>query len=205
MDTATAITTRRSIKHFDPEHRMTRAEIEQLLTLTCHSPTSFNIQHWRFVVVDDVELRRQMRKVAWNQAQITDSSVLVVLCADVHAWDKQPERYWQHVAEPVRQFMVPAIGQHYRGQEQLQRDEAFRSCGIAAQTLMLAAKEMGYDTCPIAGFNVAAVADLIHLPNNHLVTLIIAVGKPLQPPWPAGSRLPLEQCVFYNRFPDSLP
>ena len=58
--------------------------------------------------------------------------------------------------------MVPAI-ELYRGKEQVQRDEAMRSCGIAAQTLMLAAKSMGYDSCPMDGFDFDKVAELIKL------------------------------------------
>ena len=53
---------------------------------------------------------------------------------------------------------MPAIDQYYRGKDQVQRDEAMRSCGIAAQTLMLAAKSMGYDSCPMDGFDFDEVA-----------------------------------------------
>ena len=53
----------------------------------------------------------------------------------------------------VREFMNPAIDDYYRDKDQVQRDEAMRSCGIAAQTLMLAAKSMGYDSCPMDGFD----------------------------------------------------
>ncbi|MEL7089551.1 MAG: nitroreductase family protein, partial [Planctomycetota bacterium] len=82
MDLFDAIHQRRSIKAFDPDHRMTEAEIEQLLTLAIQSPTSFNIQHWRFVVVTDPELRQQIRAVGNDQAQMTDASILIVMTAD---------------------------------------------------------------------------------------------------------------------------
>lgn len=85
MDTKLAIESRRAVKHFDPDHKITDAEKDELFRLTMLSPTSFNIQHWRFVVVKDESLRREIRANAWVQAQITDASMLVVICTDVNA------------------------------------------------------------------------------------------------------------------------
>lgn len=59
MNVSQAITERRSVKVYDPHHQMTQAEIDQLLSLAMLSPTAFNIQHWRFVVVTDIELRKK--------------------------------------------------------------------------------------------------------------------------------------------------
>jgi nitroreductase len=96
METKDAIKLRRSVKYYDPSHKLTQNEITELLSLTALSPTAFNIQHWRFVVVKDPELRNEIRKVAWDQAQVTDSSLLLILCADLKAWEKSPHRYWQN-------------------------------------------------------------------------------------------------------------
>ena len=74
METFDAIYGRRAVKHFDPDHEMTDAEKTKLLEAAIQAPTSFNIQHWRFVVVDDPELRKQIREVGNDQAQITDAS-----------------------------------------------------------------------------------------------------------------------------------
>ncbi len=200
MNVTTAIETRRAVKAFDPAHKMTAAEIKQLLSLTLMAPTAFNIQNWRFVLVRDPALRREIRKVAWDQAQVTDASLLVVLCADLKAWEKQPARYWRNAAKPVQDFLLPAIQQYYAGREQVQRDEAMRSCGIAAMTLMLAAKEMGYDSCPMDGFDFETVGKLIKLPKDHVITLFVAIGKGIQEPLPRGGQLPMSEVVIENRF-----
>lgn len=200
MDTSLAIQSRRSVKYFDPHHVITEAEIEQLLSLTILSPTAFNIQHWRFVLVRDPQLRQQLRAVAWDQAQFTDASLLVVLCADLNAWQNQPQRYWRNAEQPVQDFLLPAIHNYYHGKPQTQRDEAFRSCGMAAQTLMLAAQDLGYDSCPMDGFDFDAVAQLINLPNDHIISLCIAVGKALHPANPRGGQLGLAEVVITNRF-----
>jgi len=195
-----AIQTRRSIKHYDTNHKMTQAEIESLLSLAMLSPTAFNIQHWRFVVVTDPVLRQQIRAVSWNQAQVEEASLLIVLTADLQAWAKQPSRYWANAPQPVQDYLVPAIGHYYENNERAQRDEAMRSCGIAAQTIMLAAKEMGYDTCPMDGFDFDAVSKLLSLPADHTPAMFITVGKAIKPAMPRAGQLDISEVVIYNKF-----
>ena len=200
MNTLDAITARRAIKHYDPAHVMPDAEIRQLLEAAMQAPTAFNIQHWRFVTVIDPEVRKQIRAVAWDQAQVTDSSLLIVLCADKDAWKKDAPRYWVNAPQPVQDFLVPAIGQYYEGRDQVQRDECMRSCGLAGMTIMLAAKAMGYDSCPMDGFDFDAVAKIIKLPEAHVISFMIAVGKGTQPAWPKPGQLPYDEVVILDGF-----
>lgn len=200
MDTISAIETRRSVKHYDPTHRMTTEEERRLLSLAMLSPTAFNIQHWRFVVVRDPDLRAKIRAAAWNQAQVTDASLLLVLTADLKAWERNPARYWVNTPKEVQDMMVPAIGGYYATRPEAQRDEAMRSNGIAATTIMLAAKAMGYDSCPMDGFDFDAVGKLINLPSDHVITMMIAVGKGVTEARPRGGQLPYDEVVIENRF-----
>ncbi|QDV53978.1 nitroreductase family protein [Gimesia fumaroli] len=200
MDTLKAIEERRSVKSYDPEHQMTQEEIDKLLSYTMLSPTAFNIQHWRFLVVQDPELRQKIREASWNQAQVTDASLLVVICADLKAWKKAPDRYWRNAPEPVQQALVPMILNYYKDNTEAERDEALRSCGMAAQTLMLVAKEMGYDTCPMDGFDFDKVGELINLPEDYLISMFIVVGKAIRPANERAGQLPLEEVVIYDRF-----
>jgi len=200
MIVSKAIESRRAIKGFDPRHHMLDTEIARLMSLAMLSPTAFNIQNWRFVVVRDPELRQQIRSVSWDQAQVTDASLLVILTADLKAWEKQPARYWQNAPQAVQDYLVPAIGQYYSGREQVQRDEAMRSCGMAAMNLMLAARELGYDSCPMDGFDFDAVAKLINLPADHVITMFVTIGKKTREPWPRGGQLPIVEVVVNDRF-----
>jgi len=178
----------------------TMASFDQLMSLAILSPTAFNIQHWRFVVVTDPVLRQQMRAVSWNQAQVEEASLLLVLTADLQAWTKEPERYWKNAAQAVSDILVPAIGNFYSGNAQMQRDEVMRSCGMAAMTIMLAAKEMGYDTCPMDGFDFDAVGKLLNLPADHTPVMFVTVGKALKPASPRSGQLPLNEVVIQNKF-----
>jgi len=200
MKTVDAIHSRRSVKHYDANHKMKEEEINELLSLAMLSPTAFNIQNWRYVVVTDKQLRKQIREVAWDQAQVTDSSLFIVMCADLKAWERNPIRYWDNAPQEVQEFMIPAIDNYYRGKDQVQRDEAMRSCGIAAQTLMLAAKSMGYDSCPMDGFDFDKVAELIKLPGDHVIAMFVAIGKGTKEAWPRPGQLAISDVVINNTF-----
>ncbi|OQL97388.1 nitroreductase family protein, partial [Salmonella enterica subsp. enterica serovar Typhimurium] len=85
--------------------------------------------HVRLVEVSDPQLRVQLREVAWDQAQVTDAAMLVVVCAQLDSWERNAQRVWDGAPEAVQAFMAGAIDTYYRGKPQVQRDEAMRSCG----------------------------------------------------------------------------
>ncbi len=201
MDTFDAIYQRRAIKQYDTQHKLLPEEESQLLEAAIQAPTSFNIQHWRFVIVRDPELRQKIRKDFGNdQAQMTDASLLIIMTADTKAWQKNPERYWKNAPKDVADLLVNWMAPFHEGREWLQRDEAQRSIGMAMQTLMLAAKAMGYDSCPMIGFDIEKVAELINLPKDHVMGPMLAIGKGTKDPWPKPGQLPLDEVVIENRF-----
>ena len=201
MDTFDAIYQRRAIKGFDPTYRIPPEEERKLLDSAIQAPTSFNIQHWRFVILRDPELRQRIRKELGNdQSQMTDASLLILLTADKKAWAKEPDRYWRNAPPDVAKILVDWMGPFHEGREWLERDEAQRSIGMAAQTLMLAAKAMGYDSCPMIGFDIDKVAELIHLPEDHVMGPMVAIGKGTKDPWPKPGQLSLEEVVIENGF-----
>ena len=200
MNVIEAIDNRRSVKHYDPEHVMPEEDLQELIRLTKLAPSSFNMQNYRLVVVRDPEFRKELRAVAWDQAQVTDASVLFIMCADLSAHEADPSLYWGHAPQEVQDILGPALKPFYDGKPELTRDEGIRSTALAGMTLMLAAKGMGYDSCPMVGFDFDAVAKLINLPDNHALSFMIAVGKETKPAWPRGDRLADETVVIQDKF-----
>ena len=200
MNVFEAIQSRRAVKHFDPNHEMTDGEVTRLIEAAMQSPTSFNIQHWRFVVVRNRELRQELRAVGNDQAQMTDASLLILMTADVDAWKKEPERYWRNAPTQVAEILVNWMEPFHEGRPELQRDEAQRSIGMAMQTLMLAAQGMGYDSCPMIGFDLEAVAKLVNLPADHCIGPMVAIGKRTQDPWAKPGQLQLSEVMVVDRF-----
>lgn len=200
MDTLSAIQSRRAVKHFRSDEQLPAADLDQLLQAAQLAPTSFNIQHVRIVRVSDLALRQQIRKAAWDQAQVTEAAELWVICADIQAWQKQPQRYWRETDDATQATLVQMLTDFYSGKPQLQRDEALRSCGMVAQTIMLAARSLGYDSCPMIGFDAAAVAQLIELPDDHLIGMMLTIGSAAKPANPRGGLLPRQQVLLQNGF-----
>lgn len=200
MDTFQSIRERRSIKHFDPVHRMTPQEERKLIDLALEAPSSFNIQHWRLVNVKNPDVRARIRAAAFGQEQITDASLMFVICADVKAWAKGPSRYWAEAPENVQNLLVPMLQSFYDGNEQLQRDEAIRSTTFMAQTMMLTAKAMGYDSCALIGFDPVEVGKIIDLPQDHIISMLLTIGKGIKPAWPKPGYVDRSELIFENSF-----
>ncbi|HBD10808.1 MAG TPA: nitroreductase family protein, partial [Porticoccaceae bacterium] len=187
--------------NFDSSHVMPVAMVKKLFSSVILSPTSFNIQHWRFVRIRDAELRKQIHPLAMDQIQVLEASELLAITADVQAWQKHPERYWRNADTETRKILVDLLLDFYRGREWMQRDEAIRSGAFAAQNLMLAAKAMGYDSCPMIGFDQEGVARLINLPEDHVIVMLLAIGKAIAPAQPRGGQIEVSEILITDRFP----
>lgn len=195
-----AILGRRSVKKYDSSFVIPQEDIDKIIFLSMHSPSSFNIQHWRLVNVTDMMLRQQICDIAWKQSQIIEASHLFVLCADIMAFDKNPKDYWRDSDSSIQDIMVPMITKFYQNNPQLQREEALRSVGIFAQSFMLSVHALGYDSCPMIGFDANALADLIKLPDDHLIGMMVSVGKAQEPAKKRSGMIDLQSMVHVNSF-----
>ena len=200
MDTFEAIQSRRAIKKFDETYKMTDEQIDTLMNLTILSPTSYNQQNWRFITVTDQSIKNKISIAARNQPQPSDGSLVIILCGNLNAWNENPLRYWKNSTSEKQEHVKNALRTKYAENPQNQRDEAIRSCGFAGQTIMLAARQMGLDSCPMVGFEYDELAKIINLPDDHLIVLMIVVGKAAEPANPRGGQLTKDEVVFKNKF-----
>lgn len=200
MNTIEAIQKRRSIRHYDPSFKISDEEIEELVELAILSPSSYNIQHWKFVVVSDPKLRNEIKEAAYGQVQVTEASALILVVTDTKAWEKNMLEKWKNVPKEIGDFMATSANQFYLGKEQLQRDEAIRSASFATQTLVLAATAKGYDSGVMIGFDFDKVAECINLPENYVISNFVVVGKGIQEAHPRGGQTSLENVLIKNKF-----
>lgn len=197
MEFSEVVSERRSIKSYDPEREISDAELEDLFEHAILSPSSFNLQHWAFVAVRDPELKKKLRAASWDQEQVETCSVAVLVCGNVEAHRDAPEIY-QDAPPEVRDRILPMIEGFYEGNDQLKRDEAVRSASLAAMTLMYAAKDRGFDTGPMIGFDPDTVSDLLHLGPNYVPVMLVALGHAQGSPRPRDYRRPVEEVVKMN-------
>lgn len=200
MDTFDAIKTRRAIKKFDSTYKMSSEDVKALRELTILSPTSYNQQNWRFVYVTDQMVKDKISKAARNQAQPKDGSLVIVLCGNLNAWKEEPLRYWRNNTLEKQELVKNALARKYENSPENRRDEAMRSCGFAAQTIMLAARQMGLDSCPMVGFEYDELAEIIQLPKDHMIVMMVVVGKRAEDAAQRGGQLALDEVFFENHF-----
>lgn len=200
MDVFEAVSTRRAIKKFDPNHKMNSDDVKKLMDHVILSPTSYNQQNWRFVYVTEQDVKEKISEAARGQAQPRDGSLVIILCGDMTAWKTEPLRYWKNHPTEKQELVKASLERKYSTDEQAQRDEAIRSCGMAAQTIMLAARHMGLDSCPMVGFEYDELAKVINLPDNHLIVMMVVVGKRAEDAAQRGGQLPLNEVAFENNF-----
>jgi len=199
MDVREALEQRRAIKRFDPDQELTDAELKQMLEPVLLTPTSYNLQHYRFVVARKKELKSQLCEAAFNQFQVRDCSAVVVVTAKLNAHEDAGQIY-DHLPSEITDKLVAMTASFYGNAPQLQRDEAMRSGSLASMTLMLVASEMGWDTCPMIGYDTAKVIELMSIPSDHAIIMMICVGKANNAPRERALRYQLSDVVCLENF-----
>lgn len=188
-----AIEALRTTNLFDPTVRMSDAEITELVRLATLAPTSFNFQNWRFIAVRTPEAQARLRKLAWDQAKITDAAVTFIVAGHAPDHVALADRLTPAVTEgffPAE--MIPgwqgAAKSLYHEQPQRSRDEAVRTATFGAMTLILAAQAKGWGTSPMIGFDAEAVTRDFGLRGGEVPVLLLAVGRALPTNWPRKPR-----------------
>ncbi|MDN8592875.1 nitroreductase family protein [Paenibacillus sp. 11B] len=201
-ETLRVINERHAVKKYESGFVMPEADLNAILTAASEAPSSWNLQHWKFLVIESEADKAKLLPIAYGQSQVTDSSVTIAVLGDLEA-NRNAVIYDQAVeagAIPaeVRDALVGQINGAYQN-PQIARDEAIRNASFASQNIMLAARSLGYDTCPMGGYNPQQLIETFNIPARYLPTLLITVGKAAVPARLAG-RFPLSEVVVKGSF-----
>lgn len=200
MEFKQIVETRRTRKEFDQNHSMPDEDLNYIINAARNTPTSFNMQNWRFVAIRDRGIKEKIKRAAWNQAQVGINSVLIAVCADLNAWNDDPQRYWAANGTETATYMANMTKEFYGNRPEIQRDEAMRSVGMSATAIMFAATDLGYSCSPMIGFDADAVAQAINAPQGVVVGMLIAIGQSTQDPYPK-TKIDLAEILKYDFFP----
>lgn len=194
-----AMRARRAVKRFDAEHRLSADELRTLLAAAAIAPTAFNLHNKHFVAVTSDAVKLRLQAAANGQPQVREASATIVITADLGA-HLRPDRYLRDAPPEVRAQLEAVAPGVYEGRPDLLRDEALRSVGLAAMNLMLAANALGYDSCPMSGFDPDAVSRVLELDDDHPPMMFVAVGRAAQEPFPRLGLLRLDEVASIDRF-----
>jgi nitroreductase len=181
-------------------------DLKQILDAGLHAPSGYNMQPWRFIVVQAPEQKKRLRAASYNQAKVEEASAVIVACGDADGWRKDldlmiqlgreggmPESYAAQAQTSVSNFLSGFSREQMHGWLN-------KHVMIATTHLMLMAEVMGDDTAPLEGFEQDKVHEVLRLPMSYWVVALLAVGHLKGPDKFYGGRFEMAHTVFGEEF-----
>ncbi|MVO98213.1 nitroreductase family protein [Paenibacillus lutrae] len=199
---------RRSVRSYDPEFKISREDMSEILQQATLAPSAANLQPWRFLVIDSPELKQKLLPIMFNQQQVIEASAVIAVLGDMESYKVTDKIYGMAVdagymsAETAKSFV-----ERYEGMFKSMPPETIRRIvstdgGLVSMQLMLVARAKGYDTVPMAGYDEAKFKEAFHISERYAPVMLIAIGKATQPGHPTV-RLPIEDTTFFNEMPEA--
>jgi nitroreductase len=202
---AQAIRERRATPSFTGEP-IPPNDLRQIVEAGLRAPSGYNMQPWRFIVVQHPEQRKRLRAASYNQAKVEEASAVIVACGDRDGWRKDlpemlrlgrangmPESYAAQAEETVPNYLSDFT-------EREMECWLNKHVTIALTTMMWTAEVMGYDTAPMEGFEQQRVCETLKLPMSYWVVALLAIGRLKGPDKFDGGRFDFSHTVFGEEY-----
>jgi nitroreductase len=196
---------RRATPSFDGEPVLPE-DLQTILRAGLHAPSGYNIQPWRFIVVESLEQKKRLRAASYNQGKVEEASVVIVACGDADGWRKDldemlqlgreggmPEGYAEQARSSVPDYLSSFTSEQMHGWLNKQVMLAFTH-------MMLMAEVLGYDTAPMEGFEQDKVHEVLRLPLSYWVVALLAIGHLQGADKFDGGRFDIGHTVFSEEF-----
>jgi nitroreductase len=200
-----AIQERRATPSFDGSP-IPSEDLKQILEAGLNAPSGYNMQPWRFVVVQSTEQKKKLRGASYNQGKVEEASAVIVACGDADGWRRDldlmleqgrkggmPESYAAQAQTSVPNYLSSFNTAQMHGWLN-------KMVMIAFTHMMLMAEVMGYDTAPMEGFEQDKVHEVLRLPLSYWVVALLAIGHGKGPDKFFGGRFDMGHTVFGEEF-----
>ncbi|MNZ94983.1 putative NAD(P)H nitroreductase MhqN [compost metagenome] len=203
-DFTSLIKSRRSASKFIQGVEISDQDLDQIFQLVKFAPSAFNLQHAHYMVIRDPELKQKVYEAASKQYKILTSSAVIVVLGRMDAYQdvgKINEGLLNLGVINKQEFdyEVESVTSFYEaGGDAFKRDEAIRNASLSAMQMMLIAKNQGWDTCPMIGFDPDALREALSIPESSIPAMLISIGKEdTSSQRPRGYRKPVSEFVSY--------
>lgn len=193
---------RKSVRKYKENVVIPHEEIQTLLQKAITAPSSSNMQPWRFIVIEDQQVKKELRVIANNQEQVETSSAIIAVLGDLEMYKNAEKIYdanyeQKFMPRELADLMIKnSLALYGNLPQETMKNIVHFDAGLISMQIMLLAKDMGYDTVPMGGFDKGKFAEKFNLLPNEVPILLIAIGEAAAPAY-GSSRLPLEQIVRY--------
>ena len=174
---------RKSVKYFNPNVKIKREEIIEMLNEANIAPSSCNLQPWRYIVVDTPEGKEKLGSANYNKIQNDTSAAMIIVLGDLNHYGKFDEIYGEavkkgYITEEVKDGFEKGMGPQLENlPTDKNREGVYFDCGLWTMQFANIAYAKGYDTNIIGGFVREKVAELFELEENLIPVMLIALGK----------------------------
>ncbi|PIC97497.1 nitroreductase family protein [Sporosarcina sp. P26b] len=193
---------RKSVRKFDANYTIDKEDITTMLDEATSAPSSSNLQPWRFLVIQDQELKKKINRFSFNQEQIETASAIIAVIGDTEMYHNIDEIYLSNLAagnideEHVQIQINNAKAAYPNAPLEARRNIATFDAGLVSMQLMLIAKARGYDTVPMGGFDKQQFAESFELESRYEPLVLIALGKAASSAY-GSTRLPIDAITTY--------
>src|SRR5690554_3704840 len=196
---------RKSVRNYDENFKIPKEELNEILNLALRAPSSMNLQPTRMIVVESKEAKEKIKPhMLGNILQLDTSSAFIIIATDLNKFKKGIKVFNdsehlgflpKEVADRQKSIIIERDEKYSKNKI---INEGHLDAGLLAMQLMLVAKEYGYDTCPIAGFNKKTILSALDINDKNLLpVLIVSLGKAKEPGY-NSYRISLDDAVkFY--------
>lgn len=194
---------RKSVRKYKEGVKIPREQLQHILEQATTAPSSSNMQPWRFLVIDDQDQKKELRAIANNQEQVETSSAIIAVLGDVKMYENAKQIYDAnaergYMPRELADLMITnSLDLYGNASEEVLKNIVHFDAGLISMQIMLLAKDMGYDTVPMGGFDKVKFAEKFALPKNELPIVLIAIGKEAAPAY-GSSRLPFKQIIRFS-------
>jgi len=174
---------RKSVKYFNPNVKIKREEIIEMLNEANIAPSSCNLQPWRYIVADTPEGKEKLGSANYNKIQNDTSAAMIIVLGDLNHYGKFDEIYGEavkkgYMTEEVKDGFEKGMGPQLENlPTDKNREGVYFDCGLWTMQFANIAYAKGYDTNIIGGFIREKVAELFELEENLIPVMLIALGK----------------------------
>jgi nitroreductase len=192
---------RHSVRKYDSSYKISQEEIKEMLKEATQAPSSSNLQPWRFIVIQDQEVKKELRAVANNQEQVETASAVIAVLGDKEMYKNVKKVYRSAyeaglMDEANMNRLIEGTNKTYPfASEEILKNIASYDAGLVSMQLMLIAKDRGYDTVPMGGFDKEKFVKMFNIDDRLFPIVLISVGKAAAPAFNT-TRLPLEDVLI---------
>ncbi len=175
---------RYATKKFDSSKKIDADKLNNLLQTVKLAPSSYGLQHYEIVVVEDAAVRERLKEAAYGQSQLTDASQVIVFAAETKIDEEYVKNYISETAatrqidrEKLADFEKTILGSISRQSEEQKLNWSHKQAYLALGVLIGAASELGIDNCPMEGYDGGKFDEILGLKEKGLTTsVIVTIG-----------------------------